>query len=77
MHSLEGRVGKGDMEKLLTLKEVCDILGCDDPKGRYVRELRKKGIIDGAKFGNKLLFKESSIRDFIDKQFELQNKRTH
>ena len=65
------------MERLLTLKEVCDIFGCDDPKGRYVRELRKKGIIEGAKFGNKLLFKESSIKSFIENQFELQNKRTH
>ena len=65
------------MEKLLTLKEVCDIFGCDDPKGRYVRELRKKGILEGAKFGNKLLFKESSVKNFIDKQFEMQNKRTH
>lgn len=66
-----------EMEKLLTLKEVCDIFGCDDPKGRYVRELRKKGILEGAKFGNKLLFKESSVKNFIDKQFEMQNKRTH
>lgn len=64
------------MEKLLTLKEVCDIFGCEDPKGRYVRELRKKGAIEGAKFGNKLLFKESSVRNFIDSQFERQNKRT-
>ena len=65
------------MERLLTLKEVCEIFGCDDPKGRYVRELRKKGVIEGAKFGNKLLFKESSVRDYIDRQFETQNKRTH
>jgi len=65
------------MEKLLTLKEVSEIFGCDDPKGRYVRELRKRGLIDGAKFGNKLLFKESSVRSFIENQFEIQNKRAH
>ena len=62
------------MEKLLTLKEVCDILGCQDPKGRYVRELRKKGILEGAKFGNRLLFKESSLNTFIRKTFETQKK---
>lgn len=62
------------MERLLTLKEVCEILGCDDPKGRYVRDLRRQGKIEGAKFGNKLLFKESSINEFIRETFELQNK---
>ena len=63
------------MERLLTLKEVSQIFGCDDPKGRYVRELRKKGLIEGAKFGNKLLFREDSVRAFIDGQFEKQNKK--
>ena len=60
------------MEKLLTLKEVCAALGCADPKGRYVRELWKKGFIDGAKFGNKLMFKESSVDEFIQHQFKMQ-----
>lgn len=62
------------MKKLLTLKEVCDILGCTDPKGRYVRDLRKKGLIVGAKFGTKLLFTESSVNEFIEHQFAIQNK---
>lgn len=62
-----------DMEKLLTLKEVCDLIGSRDPKGRQVRELRKKGIIEGAKFGRQLMFKESSVRDYIEKTFKQQN----
>jgi len=60
------------MEKLLNLKEVCQILGCEDPKGRYVRELWKHGHIEGAKFGNKLMFKERSVQEFIDHQFDIQ-----
>lgn len=63
------------MEKLLTLKEVAEMLGCTDSKGRYIRELKKKGIIEGAKFGNKWLFKESSIENFIEHQFEIQNRK--
>lgn len=61
------------MEKLLTLKEVCDLIGSKDPKGRQVRELRKKGFIEGAKFGRQLMFKESSVRDYIEKTFKQQN----
>lgn len=63
------------MEKLLTLKEVCEILGCKDPKGRYVRELRSKGILEGAKFGRNLLFKQSSVERFIEEQFSKQNQK--
>lgn len=64
------------MERLLTLKEVSTILGhTSDPKGRFVRELRNKGLIEGAKIGNKLLFKESSIQNYIDTQFAMQNKK--
>lgn len=63
------------MEKLLTLKEVCQILGCTDPKGRMVRELRKNGQIEGAKFGRQLLFKEESVNAYIARTFEFQNRR--
>lgn len=62
------------MEKLLTLKEVCDLIGSKDPKGRQVRELRKKGFIEGAKFGRQLMFKESSVRDYINRTFAYQNR---
>lgn len=62
------------MEKLLTLQEVCELLGCTDPKGRMVRELRKSGKIEGAKFGRRLMFRESSVKNYIDRQFEYQNR---
>lgn len=62
------------MEKLLTLKEVSEILGhTKDPKYRFVRELRKKGDLKGAKIGNKLMFKESDVKDYIEWQFNIQN----
>ena len=63
------------MEKLLTLEEVCSILGCNDPKGRYVRNLRDQGLLRAAKFGRRLMFTESSVESFIENQFALQNKK--
>ena len=63
------------MEKLLTLKEVSELLGSKDPKGRMVRELRKKGFLTGAKIGNHLMFKEQEVRDFINNQFAIQNPK--
>ena len=63
------------MEKLLTLKQVCEIVGCNDPKGRYVRNLRDKGILEAAKFGRHLMFTESSVRRFVEGEFKKQNKR--
>ena len=66
------------MEKLLSLKEVSEILGhSKDPKYRFVRELRKKGLLDGAKIGNKLMFKESDVERYINNQFEKQNIRVY
>lgn len=64
------------MEKLLTLKEVCEIFGCTDPKGRYVRDLRSAGKIEGARFGRKLMFTASSVESFIETELKRQNKRT-
>ena len=62
------------MEKLLTLKEVSEILGhTKDPKYRFVRELRKKGELPGAKIGGMLLFREKDVKDYIDWQFRRQN----
>ena len=60
------------MEKLLTTKEVSKLLGSNDPKGRYVRELWKNGYIEGAKIGRTLMFKAESVQEFIDYQFRLQ-----
>lgn len=49
-------------------------MGCRDPKGGMVRNLWKKGLIEGAKFGRYLMFKESSVEEYINKQFEYQRK---
>lgn len=54
---------------------MCEILGCTDPKGRYVRELRKKGLLEAAKFGNRLMFTERSVERFIQDQFDRQNAK--
>ena len=62
------------MEKLLTLQQVCELVGSTDPKGRKVRELWKAGKLDAAKFGRRLMFKEQSVQNYIDNQFKLQNK---
>ena len=63
------------MERLLTLKEVSAILGRpDDKDGRFVRDLRRNGILEGAKIGKRLLFRESAVQSYIDEQFRLQNK---
>lgn len=60
------------MDRLLTTQEVCKLLGSTDPKGRKVRELWKAGQIDGAKFGRRIMFKERSVQEYIDRQFDLQ-----
>ena len=66
------------MEKLLTLKEVSEILGhTKDNKYRFVKGLWKKGLLEGAKIGNKLMFKESSVENYVENQFESQNKKVY
>ena len=63
------------MERLLTIKEVSEMLGYDaDTQCRFVRGLRKKGLLVGAKIGNRLVFKKSDVEDFIEKQFAIQNR---
>lgn len=63
------------LERLLTIKEVSELLGyTKDPQYRFVRSLRKRGLLVGAKFGNKLMFKRSDVEDFVEKQFAIQNK---
>lgn len=63
------------MTKLLTLQQVCEALGCDDPKGRMVRNLRKDGKLVGVKIGRNLMFTERSVSQFIDNEIRKQNKR--
>lgn len=62
------------MEKMLKLEEVCEILGYTDRTGRAVRELRKKGILEGAKYGRRLMFTERSVEKYISTQLAIQNK---
>lgn len=61
--------------ELLTLQEVNQIFGLKDPKARYVRNLYKKGLITGAKFGRNLLIEKRSVDDFIAREIRLQNPK--
>ena len=64
------------MERLLSCKEVSEMLGYhNDAKCRFVRDLRRKGILEGARIGKKLMFKESSVEEYIEHQFRIQNKK--
>lgn len=63
------------MEKMLTLKDVSEILGyTKDDQYRAVRRLRSSGRLRGVKIGKKILFKESDLEDFIETQYRIQNK---
>lgn len=59
--------------ELLTLKEVSQMLGSRDPKGRYVRNLRRRGILRAVKLGRNLMFDKRSVEEFIENQFRVQN----
>lgn len=61
------------MEKLLTLQQVNLLFGRKDKKCRFVQELRRSGELEGAFIGNKLMFKESEVKRYIDRQFRIQN----
>lgn len=63
------------MERFLTLPEVCRLLGSEDPKGRMVRRLRDRGELEAVKFGRRLMFKQSSVEKYIERQFKLQNPK--
>lgn len=65
------------MTKLLTLQEVSQLLGSDDPKGRMVRNLRTEGKLEAVKIGRRLLFTERSVENYIRSQLAKQNKRPH
>ena len=61
--------------KLLTLQEVNSYLGRRDKKCRFVHQLRDQGVLTGAYIGGKLMFKESEVVAYIDREFERQNKK--
>lgn len=50
------------------------MLRADSKKNKFVYEIARKRIIPSAKIGNKLLFKESDVLEYIDRQFKLQNQ---
>ena len=62
--------------RLLTLQEVNSVLGRRDKKCRFVLSLRDNGILQGAYIGGKLMFKESEVNEYINREFARQNKRT-
>ena len=51
------------------------MLGSKDPKGRFVRNLRDRGILKCVKIGRNLMFDKKSVDDYIKKEFELQNPK--
>ena len=61
------------MDRLLTVQEATYVLGRKDPKGRFVKSLREKGILQGAYIGRKLMFRESEVKRYIEEQFRAQN----
>ena len=63
--------------KLLTLQEVSQMFGSNDPKGRMVRNLRAEGKLEAVKIGRRLLFTERSVEEYIRSQLRMQNKRAH
>lgn len=60
--------------KLLTLEQVNRKFQIYSKKSKYVSELRKKGLIDGAMYGNRLLFDEESVNRYIRDVMEKQKK---
>ena len=63
------------LTKLLSLKEVSELLGSKDPKGRMVRDLRTQGKLEAVKIGRNLMFTERSVSNYIDEQIRMQNKK--
>lgn len=61
--------------KLLTLQEVNSYLGRRDKKCRFVHQLRDQGVLNGAFIGGKLMFKESEVVSYIEREFARQNKK--
>lgn len=59
------------MQKLLTLREVCEILGCT-PKTVYTKV--ERGDLVACKIGN-LRFRPSDVEDFLSKSETAKPKR--
>ena len=58
---------------LIPLKEACAMVGSDDPKGRMVRNLWKKGEIIAVKIGRNIMVDRESLEAYINYQIKKQN----
>ena len=58
---------------LIPLKEACAMVGSDDPKGRMVRNLWKKGEIIAVKIGRNIMVDRDSLEAYINYQIKKQN----
>ena len=58
---------------LIPLKEACAMVGSDDPKGRMIRNLWKKGEIIAVKIGRNIMVDKKSLEDYIEYQIRRQN----
>lgn len=60
------------MIELLSEEEVARILNSNK---RYVQDLRRAGKLHPAKFGKHWKYKKEDVEEFIDKMFDLHNKK--
>ena len=49
------------------------MVGSDDPKGRMIRNLWKKGEIIAVKIGRNIMVDKKSLEDYIEYQIRRQN----
>lgn len=60
------------MTELLNEEQVAKML-CSNK--RYVQDLRRAGKLHPAKFGKHWLYKKEDVEEYIDKMFDLFNKK--
>ena len=60
------------MTELLTEDQVAKIM-CSTK--RFVQDLRRAGKLHPAKFGKHWLYKKEDVEDYIEKMFDLHNKK--
>lgn len=60
------------MVELLSEEEVARILNSNR---RYVQDLRRAGKLHPAKFGKHWQYKKEEVEEFIEKMFDLHNKK--
>lgn len=60
------------MTELLNEDQVARLLNSTK---RYVQDLRRAGKLHPAKFGKHWLYKKEDVEDFVDRMFDLHNKK--